>query len=197
MILQRDTALKIACAKGYIGITEILLHDERVDPSVGDFEIVKKVFEDETVQEKNGLWKKFAIQYAINHNHPKIVTIIETDPRASPVFLWNYAVYNKNVDFVKLLLNDERIKDVHIKNAFSVASKNGDFDIMELLLQADNCDITLKEVGKSIATGFSMMRKKLDHVENTMEDMMVNHDKMQKKLDAIIDLLLDKEDNEK
>jgi len=154
-----NQALKEASEKGWVEIVEILLHDERVDPSVGNLEVVKRALEAD-IQDKEALWKNFASQYAVKHNHPKIATLVETDPRASPAFIWNYSVNNKNVDFVKLLLNDQRIKDVHIKNAFSISSKKGDFDIMELLLQADNCDISLKEVGKSIATGFTMMRKK-------------------------------------
>jgi len=158
---QYNKALKEACEQGSVEIVEILLRDERVDPSVGNVEIVKKALASDTIQDKEALWKNFISKFALKHNHPKIATLIETDPRASPAFLWNYVIHNKNVDFVKLLLNDSRIKDVHIKNAFSIASKKGDFDIMELLLQADNCEISLKEVGKSISTGFTMMRKKL------------------------------------
>jgi len=84
------------------------------------------------------------------------------------------------------LLNDGRIKDVHIKNAFSIASKKGDFDIMELLLQADNCEISLKEVGKSISTGFTMMRKKIDSLENGFDDLLESQIKLQVKLDTIL-----------
>jgi len=168
---------------------EILLRDERVDPSVGDAEIVKKALAADLIQDKEALWKNFISKFAMKYNYPKISSLIETDPRASPAFLWNYVIHNKNVDFVKLLLNDGRIKDVHIKNAFSIASKKGDFDIMELLLQADNCEISLKEVGKSISTGFTMMRKKIDNLETAFDDLLDSHIKLQSKLDTVINLL--------
>jgi hypothetical protein len=183
---QYNKALKEASEQGSVEIVEILLHDERVDPSVGNLEIVKKALAVDIIQDREALWKNFISKFAIKHNHPKIATLIETDPRASPAFLWNYVIHNKNVDFVKLLLNDGRIKDVHIKNAFSIASKKGDFDIMELLLQADNCEISLKEVGKSISTGFTMMRKKIDTLELTLDDLLESQIKLQDKLDTII-----------
>eukprot|EP01124_Arcella_intermedia_P001090 TRINITY_DN10588_c0_g1_i1.p1 TRINITY_DN10588_c0_g1~~TRINITY_DN10588_c0_g1_i1.p1 ORF type:complete len:901 (+),score=214.20 TRINITY_DN10588_c0_g1_i1:194-2704(+) len=189
---RKNQALKEASAKGFVQIVEILLHDERVDPSVGNIEVIKKALELDTAQEKEALWKNFASRYAKNHNHTKVATIIETDPRASPAFLWNYAIHNKNVDFVKLLLNDERINTVHIKNAFSIASKKGDFDIMELLLQAEDCDISLKDVGRSIATGFTMMRKKIDALEISLDDVFEGQEKMQKKMDLLLDLLSEK-----
>jgi len=76
--------------------------------------------------------------------------------------------------------------------AFEIASKKGHFGIMELLLQAEQCDITLKEVGKSIATGFSEMRRRMQLLEDDIVDLATSQEQVKAKLDAILDLLIAK-----
>jgi len=187
-----NAALKSACLSRNIEVATFLVRDERVDPSVGLFDIVKEALDDDTAEDSHQLWKNFAIRFASSHNQPKIAEMIESDPRASPVFLWNYAVKNGITDFVKLLSNDRRIEDTHIKMAFEIASKKGHFGIMELLLQAEQCDITLKEVGKSIATGFAEMRRRMQLLEDDVVDLVTGQEVMKTKLDAILDLLIAK-----
>jgi len=63
---------------------------------------------------------------------------------------------------------------------------------MELLLQAEQCDITLKEVGKSIATGFSEMRRRMQLLEDDIVDLSTSQEQVKAKLDAILDLLIAK-----
>jgi len=120
-----------AIDEGDFDKTVNLLHDSRVDPT---------------------LRNNYALRHAAKYGYLPIVKLLLADSRVDPTALDNMAIkdaaYEGMVAIVKLLYNDKRVnKSFDISKdsnyVFNMMCREGDLDMVELLLLDDRLDPTM------------------------------------------------------
>jgi ankyrin repeat protein len=133
----------MAAESGNVGIVELLLQDQRFDPSV-------------TIKLNMN-----AFQIASNEGHLQIVKLLLSDTRVDPATRNNYAIQvaskNEHFQIVELLLADTRVDpSPNDAFAFRMASENGHYEIVQLLLADDRVDPSARDnyaIGKASENG--------------------------------------------
>jgi ankyrin repeat protein len=119
-----DTTIQIASYYGRTEAVQLLLNDNRVDPSGSENDAIRKASE-------NG--------------HVEVVRLLLSDNRVDPSARNNYAIRkaseNGHVEAVQLLLSNNRVDPSDRNNhAIRKASSNGHVEITQLLLNDDRVD---------------------------------------------------------
>ena len=117
-------AIEFASENQHLNIVQLLLNDERVDPSSHNNQ---------------------AIRSASKNGHHEVVQLLLTDSRVDPSADDNYAIQiaseNGHLNIVQLLLNDEPVDPSSYDNyAISYASENGHHEVVQLLLTDSHVD---------------------------------------------------------
>jgi hypothetical protein len=146
-----NQSITMASNLGSLEIVSFLLQDPRVDPSVrrniavrlasskGHAEVVRILLEDPRVNPAD--CAHFAIQHASKNGHLEVVTLLLKDSRVNPSANGNFAIRkawdNGFLNVVKVLLKDSRLDPAaaNVNYAIADSSRNGDFDIISMLLQ--------------------------------------------------------------
>ncbi len=123
-IQERTEIFIYACPHAHLYyVQQILLHDNRVDPSAGD---------------------NWLIRCASDNGHTEVVKLLLQDKRVDPSNDDNYAIRwasaNGHIEVVKLLLQDKRVDpSAHNNHAIRWASDCRHTEVVKLLLQDGRC----------------------------------------------------------
>ena len=146
-----EIVLKIAIGGGHTKVLELLLKDNRVDPSY----------------DNNCLIQEACHNYAFGY---ELVEILLKDPRVDPTDDGNlaieYASENDDYELVKLLLGDIRINNADSINiAIRTAIKHGNHKTLRILLNNDKVDpvgySVLSAIKCAVKNGYSKIIKML------------------------------------
>jgi hypothetical protein len=141
--VKDNFAIRHASEKGYKEIAEMVLQDDRVDPSdsiliasyYGHKEIVAMLLQDDRVDPS--AVRNNPIRNASANGHKEIVEMLLQDDRVDPSALFNEAIRNASEnghkEIVAMLLKDNRFDTSD--HAIRLACKHNNKEIVELLLQ--------------------------------------------------------------
>lgn len=147
---ENNKAIQYACELKRYEIVDILLKDDRVDPTVrfnipirraaqkGFTKIVERLLQHPLVDPS--ALDNLAIAEAAKGGHDEILDLLLSDPRVNPAdghnrALYSASLFNRLHIVEKLLLNDD-VRKGPLSEALSVAKWNGSKDIVQLLRKA-------------------------------------------------------------
>lgn len=157
---RRQEIFEWAAYNGHDKVVEILLTDERVDPSgdddyvirwaakKGHDKVVEILLKDERVDPTTN--KNEAVRYAAKNGHDKVVKILSKDERVDPSDFSNFAIreaaFYGHEKVVKKLLKDPRVDPRAVfDEPLRVATQQGHVGIVELLLKDPRVIMSEKE----------------------------------------------------
>jgi ankyrin repeat protein len=147
--------LYYASLDGHLKVINLLLQDERVDPSArnnvairsasqkGHLAVVERLLQDERVDPS--IIANAAIRFASMHGHLAVVERLLQDPRVDPSDNNNYSIRYASccghLAVVEILLQDPRV-DLSANNNDAIlwASTNGHLAVFERLIQDERVD---------------------------------------------------------
>jgi ankyrin repeat protein len=150
-----NTAIQIASYFGRTEVVQLLLNDNRIDPSAynnnaiqkasskGHVEVVRLLLSDNRVDPSAD--DNTAIRWASKNGYVEVVQLLLSDNRVDPSAGDNYAIQfassNGHVEVVQLLLSDNRVDPSADDNtAIRWASNNGHVEVVQLLLSDNRVD---------------------------------------------------------
>lgn len=152
---NRDQPVVAAARYGSVKVLNLLLNDQRVDPSIRD---------------------DIALLIAIKNGHTEAANILLDDPRVNPANMNNEAIYDsieaENYEIVARLLGDSRV-DPRDDNNILTAVETGNMPILELLLADNRIDPTILN---NYPVRIASMYGNIDAMDRLLRDPRLHRD---------------------
>jgi WD40 repeat protein len=181
-----SSAITWAAENGHAALVELLLQDDRVDPTAkdniafrraaasGHVSVVELLLQDDRVDPTAK--DNIAFQFAASNGHLQVVERLLRDPRVDPTVQNNYpfrrAAASGHVSVVELLLQDPRVDPSSLDNdAFRYAAVGGQITVIKRLLRDPRVDPSAND---NFAIRFAAQHGHLAVVERLLQDDRVD-----------------------